>query len=159
MSLMIFIPDIANSTVKFDSKGDGLARYTIYNYQRNEMGKTDYKVIGKWYNELKIDVDQVMFWSTVPNSKEKSKASKTTTLSPNSVLVDLNEDLKHKKDNRATTGEQNESVGTEIQLLQEDKIPTSVCSLPCKVGEIMIMNTVSYKLTECIFLTYTDEMN
>ena len=45
--IVIFVflfSDIADSTVKFDSKGDGLARYTIYNYQRTENGKTDYKV-------------------------------------------------------------------------------------------------------------------
>ena len=35
---------MANSTVKFDEKGDGLARYTIYNYQRASNGKTDYRV-------------------------------------------------------------------------------------------------------------------
>ena len=38
------ISDIANSTVKFDSKGDGLARYTVYNYRRDAAtGETDYK--------------------------------------------------------------------------------------------------------------------
>jgi hypothetical protein len=35
---------MANNIVKFDEKGDGLARYTIYNYQRSTTGKTDYKV-------------------------------------------------------------------------------------------------------------------
>ena len=36
---------MANSIVKFDEHGDGLARYNIYNYQRkaNESGY-DYKV-------------------------------------------------------------------------------------------------------------------
>ena len=38
------IADIANSTVKFDEKGDGLGRYTIYNYQVDKDNKTDYKV-------------------------------------------------------------------------------------------------------------------
>lgn len=38
------ISDIANSTVRFDEKGDGLARYTIYNYQKNSDNTTDYKV-------------------------------------------------------------------------------------------------------------------
>ncbi len=37
--------DIANSTVKFDEKGDGLARYTIFNYQKKLEGAGyDYKV-------------------------------------------------------------------------------------------------------------------
>ena len=36
---------MANSTVQFDDKGDGLARYVIYNYQKSPRGKTDYKAI------------------------------------------------------------------------------------------------------------------
>ena len=37
--------DIADSQVKFDSSGDGLARYTIYNYQKNSQSNGyDYKV-------------------------------------------------------------------------------------------------------------------
>ena len=37
--------DIADSQVKFDSSGDGLARYTIYNYQKNSQNNGyDYKV-------------------------------------------------------------------------------------------------------------------
>jgi hypothetical protein len=36
---------MANSTVKFDEKGDGLARYTIFNYQKKLEGAGyDYKV-------------------------------------------------------------------------------------------------------------------
>ena len=36
---------MAKSTVKFDEKGDGPARYTIYNYQKNHADSTfDYKV-------------------------------------------------------------------------------------------------------------------
>ena len=43
--LWIFIPDVANQSVRFDDKGDGLARYTIYNYQKDENSNTsDYKV-------------------------------------------------------------------------------------------------------------------
>ena len=39
------ISDMAKSTVKFDEKGDGLARYTIYNYQKNLADNSfDYKV-------------------------------------------------------------------------------------------------------------------
>ena len=40
----LYISDVANSSVKFDEKGDGLARYTIYNYQKDEQNNTDYKV-------------------------------------------------------------------------------------------------------------------
>lgn len=41
----ISLADIANSSVKFDKKGDGLPRYIIYNYQKDlATGKTDYKV-------------------------------------------------------------------------------------------------------------------
>ena len=37
--------DIADSIVKFDESGDGLARYTIYNYQKNSHNNGyDYKV-------------------------------------------------------------------------------------------------------------------
>ena len=39
-----YVSDVANSSVKFDEKGDGLARYTIYNYQKDEQNNTDYKV-------------------------------------------------------------------------------------------------------------------
>ena len=36
---------MANSIVKFDEHGDGLARYTIFNYQRKTSGTGyDYKV-------------------------------------------------------------------------------------------------------------------
>ena len=37
---------MADSTVKFESNGDGPARYTIYNYQRDKDGHMDYRVIG-----------------------------------------------------------------------------------------------------------------
>ena len=42
--------DIADSIVKFDESGDGLARYTIYNYQKNSHNNGyDYKVnISSW---------------------------------------------------------------------------------------------------------------
>ena len=37
--------DLAESIVKFDEKGDGPARYTILNYQKNaETNGYDYKV-------------------------------------------------------------------------------------------------------------------
>ena len=35
---------MADSSVKFDKNGDGIARYTIYNYQKRlSDGATDYK--------------------------------------------------------------------------------------------------------------------
>ena len=44
--IQFLISDIANSTVRFDDKGDGLARYTIYNYQKDgDSNNSDYKVI------------------------------------------------------------------------------------------------------------------
>ena len=44
VSVKHFLSDVANSTVRFDEKGDGLARYTIYNYKKNPDNTTDYKV-------------------------------------------------------------------------------------------------------------------
>ena len=39
------ILDLAESIVKFDEKGDGPARYTIYNYQKNDQNNGyDYRV-------------------------------------------------------------------------------------------------------------------
>ena len=43
-TICYMILDVANSTVRFDDKGDGLARYTIYNYQKDAENNTDYKV-------------------------------------------------------------------------------------------------------------------
>ena len=45
----IFYSDLAESIVKFDEKGDGPARYTIYNYQRNHKTSSyDYRVGYLW---------------------------------------------------------------------------------------------------------------
>ena len=53
--IIISIADVANSTVRFDEKGDGLARYTIYNYQKDEdSNTTDYKVITVYESGLNI---------------------------------------------------------------------------------------------------------
>ena len=39
------ILDLAESIVKFDEKGDGPARYTIFNYQKNDQNNGyDYRV-------------------------------------------------------------------------------------------------------------------
>ena len=43
--IFLVTEDMANSIVKFDEHGDGLARYTIYNYQKKTTGTGyDYKV-------------------------------------------------------------------------------------------------------------------
>jgi len=116
----LIFADVANSTVKFDEMGDGLARYTIYNYQRDSRGKTDYKVIGKWYNELKMDVKDVMWsWSSVTS---------TTSQSTTPIVLLANE----------TT----ETPPPPALPVNRGGPPTSVCSLPCKQGQIMKMNTV-----------------
>jgi hypothetical protein len=55
---IISISDVANSTVRFDEKGDGLARYTIYNYQKDEdSNTTDYKVIDVYETGINIRLD------------------------------------------------------------------------------------------------------
>ena len=40
-----FFTDMAGSQVMFDERGDGMARYTIYNYQPTLDGRYEYKVI------------------------------------------------------------------------------------------------------------------
>ena len=58
--------DMANSSVKFDENGDGIPRYTIYNYQKRQTDNgTHYKIIGKWQNTLEMDERQVMWSSEV----------------------------------------------------------------------------------------------
>ncbi|XP_055922412.1 metabotropic glutamate receptor isoform X1 [Eupeodes corollae] len=54
--------DLAGSEVKFDSQGDGLARYDILNYQRldNSTGYY-YKVVGKWFNQLELNLHDVVW--------------------------------------------------------------------------------------------------
>ncbi|ACY70470.1 metabotropic glutamate receptor [Drosophila virilis] len=60
--LNVSFVDLAGSEVKFDRQGDGLARYDILNYQRldNSSGY-QYKVIGKWFNNLEINLDTVVW--------------------------------------------------------------------------------------------------
>ncbi|KAH8269764.1 hypothetical protein KR018_001288, partial [Drosophila ironensis] len=54
--------DLAGSEVKFDRQGDGLARYDILNYQRLENSSGyQYKVIGKWFNGLKLNAEPVVW--------------------------------------------------------------------------------------------------
>ncbi|XP_023338104.1 metabotropic glutamate receptor, partial [Eurytemora carolleeae] len=64
--LKVSFTDIGNSTVKFDEKGDGLARYIIYNYQRKLGGAGfDYKVIGKWFKNLEMEASAVEWGSDI----------------------------------------------------------------------------------------------
>ncbi|XP_040579714.2 LOW QUALITY PROTEIN: metabotropic glutamate receptor-like [Lepeophtheirus salmonis] len=100
--LKVDFKDMVNSTVKFDDKGDGPARYMIYNYQRNPDNNTVYKIIGKWYHKLQMNVSDIM-WTDPILSRANLNASE--------IRVGPNE------------------------------YPKSVCSLPCKIGEIMIMST------------------
>nr|CAA67993.1 metabotropic glutamate receptor [Drosophila melanogaster] len=54
--------DLAGSEVKFDRQGDGLARYDILNYQRQENSSGyQYKVIGKWFNGLQLNSETVVW--------------------------------------------------------------------------------------------------
>ena len=132
ISVTFYFPDIANSTVKFDSKGDGLARYTIYNYQRDaRTGKTDYKIVGKWHNELNMNAADVV-WTAFEQRSGHSPTWPRTTHSPLSNESRV-------PDPRATP-----SVPVPPSSGEHGRIPTSVCSKPCKAGEIMIMNTVRH---------------
>ncbi|XP_044256877.1 metabotropic glutamate receptor [Tribolium madens] len=67
--LNVSFTDLAGSPVKFDHRGDGLARYDILNYQRliNASGY-HYRVVGKWFNSLELNLDHLV-WNnnqTVP---------------------------------------------------------------------------------------------
>ena len=65
---------MANSIVKFDEHGDGLARYTIFNYQRKTSGKGyDYKVgflfLMKSLNEHSPERDPILPLSYARNEE------------------------------------------------------------------------------------------
>ncbi|XP_069988823.1 metabotropic glutamate receptor isoform X1 [Penaeus vannamei] len=97
--LNVSFKGVVGSQVKFDERGDGPARYTIYNF-RKIPGTTsyNYSVVGTWYRELNLNLSEVS-WS-----------GNTYT------------------------------------------IPTSVCSHPCQVGEIKIMqqgDTCCWICTPC----------
>ncbi|XP_043212008.1 metabotropic glutamate receptor-like [Amphibalanus amphitrite] len=88
--LNVSFTDMAGSKVMFDERGDGMARYTIFNYQRDPVtGLHQYKVIGQWEGELNMSADSVR-WNRGPDD-----------------LV--------------------------------NRVPLSVCSLPCEVGEVKYM--------------------
>ncbi|KAI1290802.1 Metabotropic glutamate receptor [Halotydeus destructor] len=62
--LEVNFTDIAGSMVRFDSQGDGLGRYNIYNYQRSEANSSSfgYKVVGKWFDEeLSLDTSALLW--------------------------------------------------------------------------------------------------
>lgn len=53
---------MGGSQVKFDRQGDGLGRYTIYNYVRDENTSSHYyKVVGKWFDGLHLDLEDVIW--------------------------------------------------------------------------------------------------
>ncbi|KAM9311157.1 metabotropic glutamate receptor 3 [Gastrophryne carolinensis] len=64
-----FILSSADSVVKFDTYGDGLGLYNVFNFQYNN-GKYSYLKIGQWAETLSLDVDLIQ-WSksTVPTSQ------------------------------------------------------------------------------------------
>ncbi|XP_067129619.1 metabotropic glutamate receptor [Centruroides vittatus] len=71
--LKVSFIDLAESQVKFDSNGDGLPRYSIYNYQRkNNSNQFEYKWVGSWLNdELHISLENVSWnnaTTTIPES-------------------------------------------------------------------------------------------
>lgn len=61
--LNVTFEDMAGSVVRFDPKGDGLAPYRIYNYQRQaNSSRYEYRAVGRWLDELELNVDEVR-WS------------------------------------------------------------------------------------------------
>ncbi|XP_054710934.1 metabotropic glutamate receptor-like [Uloborus diversus] len=58
--LNVSFTDLGGNQVKFDQQGDGLGRYTIYNYQKDDNSSNYYyKVVGKWFDGLHLDLDDV----------------------------------------------------------------------------------------------------
>ena len=159
----LYFSDVANSTVKFDEKGDGLGRYTIYNYQKTKDNETDYKIVGKWFNGLNLNISNIM-WSLpeeVPDPE--TSFSKNATLEPKSntsriILSDVDgvgireeggqvfNDL-YVSDSQELTmdnlfdNEPTLKVKDGLLKVKKNTIPTSVCSSPCDTGEIMIMTS------------------
>ncbi|XP_069165254.1 LOW QUALITY PROTEIN: metabotropic glutamate receptor-like [Procambarus clarkii] len=97
--LNVSFTGVVGSQVKFDERGDGPARYTIYNFRKIPGTQHyNYSVVGSWYSKLDLNLSQVS-WT----------------------------------DNSHT-------------------VPTSVCSRPCQVGEIKIMqqgDTCCWICTPC----------
>ena len=161
---------MADSSVKFDKNGDGIPRYTIYNYQKNALDdNTDYKVIGKWQEQLMMDAQDVI-WSLPVELEAGDKETTTSKTATNPTDLpsyyetspplyydtDRQPDYsEHAVDGIVSTVLPSEVGQTTLltsrpELLEESNvinaIPQSVCSKPCNTGEIMIMNTVSFNL-------------
>ncbi|XP_029472928.1 metabotropic glutamate receptor 3 isoform X1 [Rhinatrema bivittatum] len=62
-------PHNANSMVKFDTYGDGIGRYNVFNFQYSG-GRHSYLRVGRWAETLSLDIDQIQ-WSTssIPTSQ------------------------------------------------------------------------------------------
>ncbi|XP_025264980.1 metabotropic glutamate receptor 8 isoform X1 [Camponotus floridanus] len=52
-----------NTEIKFNADGDAYGFYNIYQYQRKEEGRFDYILIGKWKEELSLDINMTR-WAT-----------------------------------------------------------------------------------------------
>ena len=128
-TFFLFLSDMADSVVKFDKNGDGIARYIIYNYQKRtpDGASTDYKMIGRWMggSGLDLDVEDVIFSS---NDLSSTTTEPTTTSTTETSVSD-------------TTLPSVDNVLEEVFSVKRH-IPQSVCSLPCKKGYAKIMNTV-----------------
>ena len=47
-SLYTYLTGIGGDVVQFDSKGDGIGKYDIFQYQHIRGGRYDYVQIGEW---------------------------------------------------------------------------------------------------------------
>lgn len=140
---------MANASVKFDENGDGIPRYTIYNYQKDENGRSDYRVIGKWHSDLSLDAKDVI-WSYVDPS--------TTTLASTTILSTSSEAFDDIETTTAALTTWPSQTSAFMEDFEEDqgRIPQSVCSFPCKLGEIMIMNTVIGNVSGPVIFDHLD---
>ena len=128
---------MAGSRVKFDSKGDGMPRYKIYNYQKRD-GVADYKVIGNWTNhEMNLTLQDIM-WSVEPLTTTPIATTSTTSSSSSQPTTSLPMESTLISSLSTTTPA---PTTTAVQSV----IPQSVCSLPCEKGEIYKMNTVGHQ--------------
>ncbi|XP_064488692.1 metabotropic glutamate receptor-like [Ornithodoros turicata] len=62
--LNVTFEDMAGSVVRFDQKGDGLAPYRVYNYQRPwNSSRYEYRPVGRWLisDDLQLNLDEVMW--------------------------------------------------------------------------------------------------
>ncbi|XP_017486927.1 PREDICTED: metabotropic glutamate receptor-like, partial [Rhagoletis zephyria] len=101
--------DLAGSEMKFDKNGDGLGRYNIYNFQRNVEGNFVYQKVGEWFDQY-LDLEQ---------EKINFGFTEADTTTGHHLA-------QHHFENK---------FGDLVQL----SVPESVCSKPCGVGEIKIV--------------------